>query len=197
LRAKDATQAIFTDVGLQVEWVNNTTRSVVLMVALITPLVALVVVANILVACKWQRSGSRTNGKVTYPKVLAQAIIVTDWLLLLVVAFTLAGMVTWLWDMTQVNYALGGDPVLPSVGAVGAGVGMWPLPDFGAKTHKVVLHLLPAMVGIISVFCAVSWLLMYQVATWVRAQCVEAHEAAEQQASGLDAPLLNTTVSLA
>ncbi len=51
--------------------------------------------------------------------------------------------------------------------------------------------------GIISVFCAVSWLLMYQVATWVRAQCVEAHEAAEQQASGLDAPLLNTTISLA
>ncbi len=52
-------------------------------------------------------SPART-GKATYPKLLAQAIIVTDWLLLLVVAITLAGMVTWLWDMTQVNYALGG-----------------------------------------------------------------------------------------
>ncbi len=39
------------------------------------------------------------------------------------------------------------DPVLPSVGEADAGVGIWPLPDFGAKTHKVVLHLLPALVG--------------------------------------------------
>lgn len=203
LRAKDATEAIFTDVGLQVDWVSHTTRSVMVMVAVVTPLVAAVVAANILLAYKWQRSGTRApgTGTATYPKVLAQAMIVTDWLLLLAVAFTMSGMVTWLWDMVQANSALGGDPVLPGLEesgdyAAAAGLGVWPLPDFGAKTHTVVVHLLPAMVGIVAVFCAVSWLLMYQVATWVRAQCM-AEQATAAQGNGLDAPLLNTSISLA
>lgn len=191
VRAKDATRDLFTTAGLQSDWVNSTTHCVVWMLSVVTPVVVLVVAANVLLA--WHDSVTPTSrpNRVQSVKAAALAMIVANWLLLLLTGAAISAMVTWLWDMAQANRALGGDPIIPGFvdGAASKGdaYGIWPLPDFGSKTHSVVSLLLPAVFAIFQVFCAASWLLMYQVAQWVRADYVAGDAAAH---TGLSASLL-------